>query len=168
MIKHQRFWALLTVVTMAAVAATGAGEPAEPGDAASFIGVWHVTSAQSSILFNIQPGGKALFLLIQDGSHGIDPVTWRPLPGGVLIEGMPRFRLWKGRGPDDIRVEMEPISPELAASSVQAFPQAFFMRRVKEREFSDSMIARPLPKGWADATLPAGWDETAGKRRAAE
>ena len=164
--------ACILAVLLTAPAVLAANSEKKPdkkpaGDvSADFLGTWHVTSATNSFILSIQSEGQAVFILIQKGAHGIDEVTWRPMPGGILIEGYPRFRFWKGRHPNEARVEMEPLRPELAESSLLKFPATFFMRRVNaKRQFKGSPEKRPVPEGWKKATLPAEWDKTAGKRR---
>lgn len=158
--------AVLTILASLTAAATiGSGQETDRNDGSEFVGTWHVTSATTSVLLIIQPDGRATFILIQKGSHGIDNVTWKPLAGGILVEGLPRFRFWKGRNRMEARVEMEPLPPELTDASMQEFPQTFFMRRVGQRTFSGPITKRELPAGWADGTLPTGWDEKAGRRR---
>jgi hypothetical protein len=139
---------------------------ADAGDdekiAADFIGTWHMTSATNSMILSIKPEGEALFILIQKGSHGIDNVTWKPVAGGILIEGAPRFRFWAGRNQTEARVAMEPLPPEATESTLQQFPLTFFMRRIDEKR---AVPERNLPTGWSAATLPPEWDQTAGRRR---
>ncbi|WP_339911880.1 hypothetical protein [Symmachiella dynata] len=133
-----------------------------------FIGVWHTTSATTSFLIEIKPDGEALFLLIQGGAHGIDNVTWKPLPGGLLVNGIPRLRFWKGRNKNEARVEMEPIPAEMTNAEMLQFPLRFMMRRIDEkRQLPKAYLERKLPTGWTDATLTKDWDRTAGKRRSA-
>lgn len=146
--------------------AIGAGaEPCEDVTV-DFMGTWHVTSATNSMILSIKPEGDALFVLIQKGSYGIDNVTWKPVAGGILVEGSPRFRFWKGRDPTEARVAMELLPPEMTEASLQQFPLTFFMRQI-DTERNDSKIAqeRKLPPGWTEATLPTEWDQTAGRRR---
>lgn len=133
---------------------------------ASFIGTWHVTSATSSVILSIGPKGQASSILIDKGAYGIDSVTWKSVPGGILVEGLPRFRFWKGGNPQQARVAMEPLPPEVTSASWQEFPLTFFMSRIETKpENAKSTPERKLPAGWNDATLPAEWDETAGRRR---
>ncbi|GMW02688.1 MAG: hypothetical protein AMXMBFR84_38240 [Candidatus Hydrogenedentota bacterium] len=142
-----------------------AEQTSEP-PASELTGTWMVTAATNSFVIVIKPDGKAVVLLIQDGSHGIDNVTWKPMPGGLLIEGLPRFRFWNGRNAAEARVEMEALPFELMESSLQRFPTAFFMKRYDEgRNLGGQGASRPLAAGWDRETLPADWDEKAGQWR---
>lgn len=147
---------------------TGASDIAAGAAGTSFIGTWRVTSATTSVILDIKPEGRALFILIQRGSHGIDHATWTPMDGGILVESLPRFRFWAGRTAEEARVEMEPLPTALTNESMQQFPLAFFMHRVGGRR-SDARVLpeRDLPTHWANEHLPPEWDQTAGQRRLA-
>jgi hypothetical protein len=133
----------------------------------SFIGTWRVTSATNSVVLDIKPEGRALVILIQRGSHAVDSASWTPMDGGILVESIPRFRLWEGRTAEESRVEMEPLPPSLTDESMQQFPLAFFMHRVGTKRSDARLLPqRELPPHWTDAQLPPEWDQTAGQRSA--
>ena len=167
MSKYSAACVLAVLLTASAVlAATPEKEPGKKlteDVSADFLGTWHVTSATNSFIISIQPEGKAVVILIQKGAHGINEVPWRPMPGGVLVGG---FRFWKGRHPNEARVEMEPLHPELTEASLLKFPTSFFMRRINsKRQDKHSLEERPVPEHWKKATLPPEWDKTAGRRK---
>ena len=151
------------------VAVAGSQDDAAVRDeqvAREFIGTWHVTSATTSVVLTVMPDRKVQFILIERGSHGIDLTTWKPIAGGILIEGLPQFRFWKGRNRSEARVEMEPLPAEATRRGVRQFPRTFFMRRIaSKRRISNEVAERDFPDGWNKATLPEGWDQTAGHRR---
>ena len=130
-----------------------------------FVGTWHTTSGTMSIFLGIEADGGALFIWIQAGSHSYGTLRWEPLPNGLLVEGLPRFRFWKGRNANEVRVEMEPLSAEMTGPELQRFPLRFMMHRVVGNKMSKELTRRQLPDGWKKPTLPDNWDETAGKRR---
>jgi hypothetical protein len=131
----------------------------------AFTGSWHVSSAVNSIVLSIEPGEKALVLLLESGSFSMARSTWKPLPGGILVESMPRFRLWAGRDQLEVRVEMD-LPAELDTSEGwRDFPGTFFMRRIEDAELPKALRDRPLPAGWEKAALDKEWDLQAGHRR---
>lgn len=84
--------------------------------------------------------------------------------GGILVKGLPRFRLWASKPAGPIRVEMEELPAEMEVSKgFRTFPLRFFMRRAEV----NGLVAnsRSLPQGWDQPTLPPEWDQTAGKSR---
>ncbi len=163
---NNRFIKWLVFFSTILLSATGTGAKPNDDDPAAFVGTWHVTSGTISIVLSIKPEGEALFILIGEGSHGIDNVTWKPMAGGVLIEGLPRFRFWKGRNRSEARVAMEPLPPKATSARMQQFPLTFMMKRMDtKRNDSQAVRERKLPAGWSEAMLPAEWDETAGRRR---
>jgi hypothetical protein len=156
------------LVSLAAVpvSLTAAQPQVSDGAAARLLGSWHVTSAVTSIILSIEPAGEGLFIFLENGAYNIARVLWRPLPGGLLVEGALRIRVWLGRNPEELRAEMEELPPQVDVSDGFArFPLAFFMRRVSHRQVSREMLERELPKQWLEPTVPEGWDEKAGKRR---
>ena len=96
MIRKHKTLALAALLSVSVICALGAGrtadqkspdkDKADQAVADEFIGVWHTTSATTSFLIEIKPDGEALFVLIQGGTHGIDDVSWKPLPGGLLVK----------------------------------------------------------------------------------
>jgi len=128
------------------------------------IGSWQVTSAQTSLILSIEPGHKALVLWIRKGSHSTLRTSWKPLPGGILVQGIPRIRLWAGRKNRDneLRAEVEAI-PELGYDPNKEFHDHFFMRRIKFEETPRHLLDRPLPERWKKETLGQEWNASAGR-----
>ena len=137
---------------------------AESGAENALTGSWHTSSALNSIVLSIEPSGKALVLLLESGSFSMARSTWKPLPGGILIESMPRFRLWTGRYPLEMRVEMDLPENIDATNGWRDFPRTFFMRRIEDAELPKVLRDRPLPAGWEKAVLDKEWDAQAGHR----
>jgi hypothetical protein len=129
--------------------------------AGSFTGTWIVTSAQTSLVLSVERGEEALVVWIHPGSHSCARPAWRSMPGGILIESVPRLRLWAGRHNDELRVELESV-PQLDIDANEIFHDHFFVRRVGR-----DTLALPrdwaLPEGWSEEALPEHWDETAGR-----
>ena len=158
MIRKHKTLALAALLSVSVICALGAGrtadqkspdtDKADQAVADEFIGVWHTTSATTSFLIEIKPDGEAFFVLIQGGTHGIDNVSWKPLPGGLLVNGIPRLRFWKGRNKNEARVEMESLPPGMASAEITeisaevynvasgretATPQRFPAKRITRR-----------------------------------
>jgi hypothetical protein len=129
-------------------------------------GSWQVTSATNSVILSIEPGGRALIIMMKSGSFSTARAKWRPLPGGVLVESFPRFRLWPGPDNSRLRAERElPGFTEASDTGWSEFPQAFFMRRIEEAQIPDLLRNIPLPAGWEKPALDKTWDQKAGQRR---
>lgn len=147
------------------MAADGAGGDGDP--TAVLVGSWHVTSAVTSIVLSIEPSGEALGLFIENGAHSLWRTRWKKMEGGLLIEGMPMFRIWPGRHREEARVEMEPISDEMDVSGgLRQFPLAFFMRKVGP--VGRGLPSRAIPKTWESGKPGPDWDQKAGRRRPAK
>jgi hypothetical protein len=140
----------------------------ELNPAKKFLGSWLTTSAATSLVLSIEPGGQGLSLMIENGSFNINRIKWEPLGSGIIIQGFPRFRFWEGKSDDDARVEMEEIPAEAEVSrSVRQFPLSFFMRRVKHHPGPTGLLGRPIPEAWRSVSLDPDWDKKAGRRRTA-
>ena len=77
------------------------------------IGTWSSHHAQTGMVLSIEPNGHALLMFIHDGSHSTGRTTWRPFYGGILVDGLPRLRLWPGRPENhesEVRAELEYLS----------------------------------------------------------
>lgn len=143
---------------------SGAVTESRDEEPVNLMGSWHVTSAQTSLIISVEPNHQALVLGIQEGSHSMQRTSWRPFHGGVLIEGIPRIRLWPGRDgrDDELRAEMESI-PELGFDPNENFHDHFFMSRIEFGEPPEAMVNRPVPERWTQETLGAEWNATAGR-----
>ena len=120
--------------------------------ASRLLGSWLDSAGQMSIVFSLEPGGQTLVLFDENGALTIGRHGWRPLPGGVLIDSVPRFRLWHSSGACEVRVEMEELSNIEISEGVRHFPRRFCMKRVVHAPIPKELIARPLPKGWERET----------------
>lgn len=157
---------LLTALGAATGCTSASGKRAPEVGSNDFVGTWQTTSGTTSLILTIAPSGEGMLILIASGSHGIDNINWRPLPGGLVTEGRhPRFRFWRGRHPDEARVEMEPLPPPLTSEEMQRFPLAFFMSRVTSVPGSLARRQSDVPQSWMRPQLPADWDQAAGRRR---
>jgi hypothetical protein len=136
-------------------------QKAEP----NMTGTWHVTSAMNSVILSIEPDGQVLILLMEGSSFSMTRLKWRPLAGGVLVEGVLRFRLWAGQDPLWARVEMDLPEGLDVTESWREFPQAFFIRRIEPASLPAAVSERPLRDGWEKGVLDKEWDQKAGKRR---
>ena len=133
--------------------------PREEKEIEPFTGSWFVTSAITSLILSIEAQGEVLFLFIEGGAFSILRTTWKLAPGGLIIEGMPRIRLWPGGDPHALRAEMEPLPDDLEVSvGFRRFPRKFFMRRVANARLAGQLDKRPLPEGW-DKPAPDATDE---------
>ncbi len=129
-------------------------------------GSWEVTSAQTSLVLSIEPDRKVLCLWIRKGSHSTLRTSWKPFHGGILVQSMPRIRLWPGRENrgDELRAELEAV-PEMGYDPNKEFHERFFMRRIEYREMPRQFLDRPVPEQWKRETLDTEWNASAGKRR---
>ncbi len=132
------------------------------------IGSWEVTSAQTSLILSIEADHKVLVLWIRKGSHSMLRTSWKPFHGGILVQALPRIRLWPGRenNDDELRAELEAV-PEIGYDPNKEFHERFFMRRIKYAEPPKQFLDRPVPEQWKRETLDAEWNASAGKRRPA-
>src|SRR5437764_9510325 len=116
----------------------------------AFLGPWFTTSGQVSIIFSLEPGGQALVIFDENGAVTIGRHSWRSLPGGVLIDSLPRFRMWHSPATSsscEVQVEMERLSNDVEISSgIKHFPLRFCMKRVTHAALPKALVARPLPK----------------------
>jgi hypothetical protein len=148
----------------AAALAQSPPEPKEPH--LRLVGTWQSTIGETSVILSIQPPGEALVILGEKGAFGMARTHWRPLPGGLFVDGFPRFRLWLGNNDGELRAEMDlPDGPNVSAG-LRRFPRSFFMRRVPFTRFPRELLARPLPDRWQQDAVDADWDEKAGKPKA--
>lgn len=133
------------------------------------LGSWQVTSAQTSLILSIEPNRKVLVLWMRKGSHSTLRTSWKPFHGGILVQAMPRIRLWPGRENRDneLRAELEAI-PEIGYDPDKEFHERFFMRRIKYAEMPKQWLDRPVPEQWKRETLDAEWNASARKRRPAK
>ena len=132
----------------------------------SLLGSWGVTSGRKSLLVCIYRDGQAMVLFRQPGQTSANHVPWEPFCGGILVQGIPRMRLWPGRHDQELRAEIEPI-PELAYDPDREFLSRFVMGRIGERHLPKGWKERPVPPGWERETLDEDWNATAGRQRAA-
>lgn len=131
----------------------------------SLIGSWQVTSAQTSLILSLEPDQKALVLWIRPGGHSMLRTSWEPQPGGILVHGIPRIRLWTGRDKrnNELRAELEAI-PEIGYDPNKDFHDHFFMGRIKDEEMPLQWQTRPIPERWKKETVGADWNATAGRK----
>ncbi|UCD75769.1 MAG: hypothetical protein JSV91_02405 [Phycisphaerales bacterium] len=107
-----------------------------------------------------------MVLLRQPGQSSAEQVPWEPFHGGILVQGMPRLRLWLGRHDQELRAEIEPV-PELDYDPDREFLSRFFMHRIGIRHLPEGWVERPVPPEWERKTLDDAWDATAGRQHAA-
>ncbi|MCH9653772.1 MAG: hypothetical protein K0U86_12475 [Planctomycetes bacterium] len=157
--------ALLAFVLIPVMVVVGADEKPKQDAVSEFTGTWSTISGTNSVIFSIKDDGEAVMFLLQSGAYNMGNVPWKRVPGGILIEGLPRFRFWKGRNRNEARVEMEALPPEMTSEDWQEFPLSFFMRRASSKRLPKQFHQRSLPKNWGNAKLPPEWDQSAGRRR---
>jgi hypothetical protein len=161
--------ALMLILTafIALGIACAAGWQGEKESWHSLVGSWQTTIAQKSLIISLDNNGQALVLFMQPGQHSTARVSWKPFHGGILVQGMPRIRLWHGRKNSyhELRAEIEAI-PEINYDPDEAFVQHFFMRRISYEEIPKQWSTRSVPRHWTDETLDEEWNASAGKRRA--
>jgi len=119
-----------------------------------FLGVWQTHFEQTFFTLIINPDQTAYFILIEGGSHQLTKVKWEPVAGGILVDSLPRFRLWKVPKDEDsvARAQMEALDPALTGSSIRRFPTSFYMKHLRRDE-----LVRTLPIDFAKREVPAGW-----------
>jgi len=161
---------MLAAIAAVPFALHAAEEPApEPPRARGLLGSWFVTSGQLTFVFSFEPNGEALVLFFENGSFNIARHPWRPMPGGAVIDTMPRFRFWLPPVPGsscDVRVEMEELPADADVSDgFRHFPLRFCMKRVTHAPLPKALLERPLPKNWEQPAVDEDWDAKAGQRR---
>lgn len=161
---------LVTCITISIVTvSSGTAVPddgATASAAAPFLGVWQTHFEQTAIILIIRPNDKAHFILIQSGSRQVSNVDWKAVPGGLIVDGLPRFRLWNGRDQNEVRAQMEALHPDFTNRQLRRFPLSFYMKRDDvRRNLPPQLQRRALPNGWMDEMPPARFDEQAGRPR---
>jgi hypothetical protein len=130
------------------------------------IGSWFVASGRMSMVFSLEPSGEALVVFSENGALSIGRHSWKAMPNGVLINTLPRFRLWESTGPCEVRGEMEEMPPGFEMSEgFRHFPLRFCLKRIVHARFPRELAERPLPGSWDNSAVGDDWDQTAGKRR---
>jgi len=158
--NRRRALQALAVLPIAVSAAAADGDDKKAtAPASSFVGSWHVTVGVTSFILSIEPQGEALYVRIENGAFNISRVKWKAMPGGVLVECLPRLRLWPGRDATMIRVEREDFPRKDVSEAFKQFPLAFVMSRAELGKMWQMFADRPLPAGWESAVLPADWDQ---------
>ena len=142
-----RLLAIMLLVTIGA-AITHADETTEEIGDPSFLGIWSTHYQQTFITLVINRDRTAQFLLIGLG-HSIGTVNWRPAPNGLIVDSLPRFRLWGPSVNNRVRAEMEPLPPEMTNVEMQRFPLAFYLKRQRDSRDVTKQLERPLPDGCA-------------------
>ena len=128
-----------------------------PGPEKALFGPWFVAAGEVSIIISVEPSGQALVVFDEKGAITIGRHIWRPLPGGALIDTLPRFRMWLIADTADnceVRVQMETLPDDVEVSSgIRNFPRRFCMKRVDHAPLPRALANRPWPKDW-DAEKP--------------
>ena len=153
---------LLKSLTIAALPvatrALAAEDAPNPGAEQALFGPWFVTAGEVSIIISVEPSGQALVVFDEKGAITIGRHSWRPLANGILVDTLPRFRMWHLSDPGDsceVRVQMENLPDSVEVSSgIRNFPRRFCMKRVDHAPLPRAVADRPLPKGW-EAKKPA-------------
>lgn len=166
MLRHTSIIAAFALVATLCIAPARAETEVDQSTNAwrALIGSWQVTSAQTSLILSIEPGREVLVLWVRPGSHSMQRTSWETLPGGILVHGIPRIRLWTGRDKrsNELRAELEAI-PELDFDPNDDFHDHFFMRRIEYEAVPPQWFVRPIPERWKRETLDEDWNETAGR-----
>ena len=131
-------------------------------------GVWITHYQQSHLMIIIHRDHTAHVLWIMKGSHQIGDVRWRPAPNGLIVENVPRFRLWRMPSKDQMRVEMEKLPHEWLGGDLKRFPLAFYMKKQRPFSWPKEIVDRPLPEGWLAPTPGPDFEDRAGKPRRIE
>jgi hypothetical protein len=141
-------WPIFT----ARLLANDAHEAAEAEKA--LMGPWFVAAGQVSIIISVESTGQALVLFDEGGAITIGRHVWRALPGGIVIDTLPRFRMWHTAAAADgceARVEVESLPDDVEVSKgIRNFPRRFCMKRVNHAPVPRSLAERRLPKGWEE------------------
>jgi hypothetical protein len=158
-----RLFSIMLLMTIGAAIACAEETTEENGDSL-FLGIWSTHYQQTFITLVINRDRTAQFLLIGPG-HSIGTVNWRPAPNGLIVDSLPRFRLWGPSVNDRVRAEMEPLPPEMTNVEMQRFPLAFYLKRQRDSRDTTKQFERPLPDGWRNHAPPPDFDEAAGQPR---
>ncbi len=157
--------AVMLAVLMAMAIAAQPEEDTKEESWQKLLGSWQVTSAQTSLILSIEPNRQVLVLWIHPGSHSMLRTSWKPFHGGILVQSMPRIRLWSGRADShtELRAELEAVT-EIDFDPNKEFHDHFFMKRIEYREMPPQWLDRPVPREWMEETLGDEWNASAGRR----
>lgn len=130
----------------------------------SFLGIWSTHYQQTFIYLVIQPNNKAIFALLDQG-HSFSEVPWFRAENGIIVGGLPMFRLWKTTNPKRCKVQMQAVPPEATNSTFIKFPLNFYMGRQPQRTLPDTLAELKVPNNWLNAEPRSDFDDVAGKPR---
>lgn len=157
---------IVTVFAALAVMSSGYAEDIPPADPDfPLLGIWSTHYQQTFITLIINRDHTAQVVLIDQG-HSIGTVPWKPAPNGLIVEGLPRFRLWHGKTNERARAQIEPLRPEWTNDTLLRFPPSFYMRKSHSNQAVLKQLAtRPMPAGWNADAPPASFEQDAGRPR---
>jgi hypothetical protein len=122
----------------------------------------------NAVVLSLESTGRALVMMLDGDAFSTMPTSWKALPGGVLVEGLPRFRLWAGADDQHLRAAIELPAGADMSDSWRRFPEAFSMSRIADVKLPAALLERPLPVGWEKAMPGDEWQQKAGRRRRAQ
>ena len=147
----------LSISCMSQPNVAGNGQSTPTARTNPLLGTWTTHFEQTSLTISIEADNSAVVYWDWRGSHTCGRGTWRSLKGGLLVEGIPRFRFWHTGNNDRLLMLMEPLHPSMTGEEMMAFPTRHRMRRVKAGGTTASNAAlssRPLPIGWESESPP--------------
>ncbi|MCA8984591.1 MAG: hypothetical protein R3C12_06250 [Planctomycetaceae bacterium] len=131
-----------------------------------FVGVWSTHYQTTFVYLIIHSDRTANFILLDQG-HSISQTRWYPAKNGIIVDGLPMFRFWKGDSPDTARVQMQEFPQEMTNDTFGRFPLCFIMRKQKKPEPTSTEPGRiTVPKEWLNDEPPSLFDERIGVPRA--
>lgn len=144
-----------------------AQEPTEVDAQDSFVGVWSAHYQTTFVYLIIHSDRTANFILLDQG-YQVSQTRWSPAKNGIIVDGLPKFRLWKGASPDSARVQMQDFPQEATNDTFARFPLHFHMKKQSHDDRWDTGFdEKTLPSGWLSKDPPADFPEKAGMPRSA-
>lgn len=130
-----------------------------------FVGVWSTHYQTTFVYLIIHSDRTASFILLDQG-HSISQTRWYPVKNGIIVDGLPMFRFWKGDTPGTARVQMQEFPQEMTNATFGRFPLFFIMRKQKGPEpISNEPGKMTVPKEWLNDEPPSHFDERVGVPR---
>lgn len=136
---------------------------AEPEN--SFVGIWSTHYQTTFVYLIIHADHTANFILLDQG-YSVGQTRWSPAQNGIIVDGFPKFRLWKGDSPNTAKAVMQEFPQEATNDTFGRFPLYFYMRKQVPRKGWDRKLdPTSLPESWLSDQPPADFEAKAGKPR---
>ena len=131
----------------------------------SFVGIWSTHYQTTFVYLIVHSDHTANFILLDQG-YSVGQTRWSTAKNGIIVNGFPKFRLWKGDTPNTARVVMQEFPQEATNDTFGRFPLYFYMRKQVPRQGWDRKLDEAsLPEAWLSDQPPADFNAKAGMPR---